>query len=257
MAWVQGARAFSSIAIDLAIVVVWGIIDSRAIAPARWPTFRPWCALALIPVAYWQADRIITAPPHGSYELSWIALDVRILTDWGLQTAIEASGRIVPALLELAYACVYVAPVVTLGLVRWLGDDTAIERFLGVLLLGTLAAYSLLPLFPSSSPRVAFPSIVPPPVDTPIRYFNIWVLEHLDIAGSVFPSGHVAAVWSTVFGARLALRARWLTAALAVFAAVTTLATLYGRYHYAVDALAGTSIAVAALWLQHARLHTR
>lgn len=241
--------------IDLCFVLTWILITSDRISIPRWRTVRPWLSVLMIVPAYWQADAAAVKVWQPGLERGWLALDTRLLVNWRLHTAIEVWGRAVPMALELAYVCVYLAPLMVLALVETQGDERAVERFLRPLLLGTLFAYALLPYFPTQSPRLVFPRATPAPIDTVFRHFNLWVLDRFDITTSVFPSGHVAVVWSTAFGARRALpRCKGGSAGLTVFAALVTVATVYGRYHYAVDALAGILIATAADQVA-ARLH--
>ena len=68
----------------------------------------------------------------------------------------------------------------------------------------------------------------------------------MDIGTSVFPSGHVAVAFSSAFGMLRAVRSRpgiWVP--VFVVATLVYAATIYCRYHYAVDGLA--SIGIAAL----------
>jgi membrane-associated phospholipid phosphatase len=55
---------------------------------------------------------------------------------------------------------------------------------------------------------------------------------------SVFPSGHVAAVTATA----LTVRQRLPRLGVVFIVAALSIATVYGRYHYAADALAGAVI---------------
>ncbi len=49
------------------------------------------------------------AQPHEAFELerAWVPWDRILLADWGLQTAIEAAGPVLPGLLELLYLLTY------------------------------------------------------------------------------------------------------------------------------------------------------
>ena len=97
------------------------------------------------------------------------------------------------------------------------------------------------------SPRLAFAGQDLPHVQTLWRAVNVWVLDRLDISTSVFPSGHVAVAFSSAFGLKRALPERpgMFIAILAVAAAVFA-ATVYGRYHYAIDGIASIGVCLAA-----------
>jgi membrane-associated phospholipid phosphatase len=80
------------------------------------------------------------------------------------------------------------------------------------------------------------------------RRMNLWILNHWDIHSSVLPSGHVAAAFSAAFAMRMAApRRRALTGALLVVAVLVWVNTVYGRYHYAADGLAGLGVSAAAI----------
>jgi membrane-associated phospholipid phosphatase len=86
-----------------------------------------------------------------------------------------------------------------------------------------------------------------PAVDTMVRSWNVWILDAADIHSSVFPSGHVTVAFSAAFAMLLALpdrrRVGWILMGIGVLVLVDT---VYGRYHYAADGLAGLAISAAA-----------
>jgi membrane-associated phospholipid phosphatase len=95
-----------------------------------------------------------------------------------------------------------------------------------------------LPYVPVISPRVAFPNVDLPCYKGIARGINIWLLDNLDISTSVLPSGHVAAALSSALGMVSVLPRRPIVGRCAlVVAGLVYLATVYGRYHYAVDGL--------------------
>lgn len=158
----------------------------------------------------------------------------------------RSSGTARPTLLENAYLRLYAIPPVALTIVSQLGNRTSADRFLLNLLLGTFSAYALLSLFLILSPRVAFPDADLPHYTGVVRNINTWLLDHPDISTSVFPSGHVAVAFSSAFGLLSAMRARrniWISGFAAVGAVY--IATIYGRYYYAVEGLASIAITFA------------
>lgn len=207
---------------------------------------REWSSLGVILTAYWILDWF-TAPPMLSVQAQWVRWDRMLLDDIGLRQLIESCGSVLPALLETVYLGLYAVPVAALGIVHGFGERNQTYRFLCVLFLGTLSAYAMLPLFPVRSPRVAFPDQDLPHFYGTARQINVWLLDHLDISTSVFPSGHVAVAFSTAFGLLAVFRHRrrmWIPAFVA--AGIVYAATIYGRYHYSVDGLASIALAAAA-----------
>lgn len=202
-------------------------------------------SLAAILPAYWCLE-LFTAGHQEQWQQEFLQMDRRLLGELGLRSGIEWFGPILPALLEICYLSLYAAPVVGLAALYLNGERRRAGKFLNVLFLGTLGAYASIPLFPVVSPRSAFPGTDLPDFSSPARQLNVWLLDHMDISTGVLPSGHVAVAFSCALGLMWAApkkRALWGTAM--AFAVIVFLATIYGRYHYAVDGL--VSIAIAAV----------
>jgi membrane-associated phospholipid phosphatase len=103
------------------------------------------------------------------------------------------------------------------------------------------------PLFGSEPPWTVFPGQDYPTYDTPFRRFNEALLRSQGIHTSVFPSTHVAGSFSIAFAMiRLLPEKKWVGRVTLVLAILIAVATIYGRYHYAVDAIAGLAVSVAA-----------
>jgi membrane-associated phospholipid phosphatase len=72
-------------------------------------------------------------------------------------------------------------------------------------------------------------------------------LGNYGIHTSVFPSAHVAGAFAAAFGAfRTLPERRWVGRLLLTIACLIAVATIYGRYHYIADAVAGLAVAVVA-----------
>jgi membrane-associated phospholipid phosphatase len=206
---------------------------------------RDWAPVALLLVAYREMDWFSALPRNFQWELAWVERDRAILYHWGLQCAIESLGLLGPVYLELCYVLVYaVAPFV----VAVLYFEDRRERVNGVLflyLLGTLLSYALFPYFPSDPPRVAFGGSDMPNISSAVRYLNLWLVGGYGIHSSVFPSAHVSSVFSAAWAllAYLPERRRigW---GMLVYAVSVALATVYGRYHYAADVVAGLVVSL-------------
>jgi hypothetical protein len=77
------------------------------------------------------------------------------------------------------------------------------------------------------------------------------MLGNYGIHTSVFPSAHVAGAFAAAFGMRQALpEHKWVSRFLYAMALLIAAATVYGRYHYFPDAVAGFLVAVIVLALQ-------
>ena len=209
---------------------------------------RDWLPIGFILLAYREMGWF--APEHHTYELErgWIVWDRLLLDDWHLRAAIEFLGPVLPAILELSYTLVYaIGPFSVAVLYLYSRHDMA-DQFLFTFVLGTVISYALYPYFPSEPPRAVFPEADMPRIDTVFRRFNWWILSGGGIHTSVFPSGHVSHAFAAAFAMmRVLPDKKWAGRSLFVLAVLIYFATVYGRYHYAVDGLAGLAVAVLAV----------
>ena len=127
------------------------------------------------------------------------------------------------------------------------GRRDSVDRFWTVFLLGLLLSYVQFPFWPSEPPRVVFPGEDFPSFDTAVRKLNQFLVGGYGIHTSVFPSAHVSGAFAAAFGMwRLLPERRWIAWTLLVLAVLIALATVYGRYHYAADAVTGFAIGTIA-----------
>lgn len=209
---------------------------------------RDWYPLPLMLLAYREMGWFAQPIADHALERAWVVWDKVLLNEWGVKSAIESLGPVLPALLEIAYVLVYTTAAFSLAIINLYHHRERIDRFLVQFLLGILIAYALFPYFPSEPPRTVFPGQDFPSVDTVFRRFNWWLLGGYGIHTSVFPSAHVSGAFSAAFGMMRLLPERpWVGRALLVLALLIATATVYGRYHYLADAAAGFAVALIAL----------
>lgn len=217
---------------------------------------RDYIPLGLALAAYRAMDWFSPVFYDHHLENLWVRWDRTLLDAWHLRAAIESLGNLLPSYLELCYALVYTVGVFAVTVLVAGGRRERVNRFLVVYLAGTLCAYALFPYFPSEPPRTAFPWSDLPHATTLLRRFNLWLLGGYGIHSSVFPSAHVSSALSAAWGLFLVLPERrrfgW---GLLLYAVSVAVATVYGRYHYAVDAVAGAGVSLVAAavgwWLGH------
>ena len=137
--------------------------------------------------------------------------------------------------LHLAYASYYLLiylPSILLYLRRQRGAFVATALALTIVYGICFVVYAF---FPVDGPRYLIGPAAAP--DGPVRRFVLALLERGSSRGTAFPSSHVAA---SVVSALCALRyERRVGVVVSVMAGALTLATVYGGFHYAVDALVG------------------
>jgi membrane-associated phospholipid phosphatase len=236
-------------ALNIALVAVVWLLASTDV---RWPDetlsyVRDWLPAPLTLVAYWEMSWFQPSQHIYRFEQVWVEWDRWLLNHCNLRGLLEGTGWLVPAILELSYTLMYTIPVFSVAVLYLSGRRERVDRFFFTFLLGSLTAYSLFPYFPSEPPRYVFPNQDLPGVVTVFRQFNLWLLDTFDIRTSVFPSGHVTGAFSAAFAMLLALPERKRVGGmLLVLATSIAIATVYGRYHYAVDGAAGFLISLAA-----------
>ncbi|MEO8132289.1 MAG: phosphatase PAP2 family protein [Bryobacteraceae bacterium] len=224
-------------------------------------TLRDWTALAATIVAYREMDLFTPARHDHHLEAVWILWDRRLIHGFGFQRLIEFTGPGIPYLLEFCYFVVYAVGPFSMGILYAIGKPARSQRFLLLYLLGTLGAYACFPYFPSEPPRTVYPGTDMPNIVGWFRRSNLMVVGNYGIHSSVFPSAHVSSAFSAAFGMLQALpEKKAIGRGLLVYAALVAVSTVYGRYHFAIDAVAGFGVAVIVmLWTRSAimPLHTR
>jgi membrane-associated phospholipid phosphatase len=218
---------------------------------------RDWFMIPMILLAYREMGWMALEFKPGRFEHYWVQWDRWLLYDLELKAGIEIFGPVLPNLLELSYLLVYAVPAIAVGWFYWCGARERLDDFLSVLLFSTLTAYALYPWFPSDPPRVVFPG-ADEPLSNLLRRFNLAIVGNYGIHTSVFPSGHSAAAFGSAFGLLRYLPERpWIARRQMTLAVLIGIATVYGRYHYAIDTIAGLALALLAWGLSYLRLSWR
>ena len=208
---------------------------------------RDWLPLLATLIAYREMDWF-ARPKNGSLEQAWVVWDRWVLDTAGLRGAIESASWLIPAYLELCYLLVYAVAPVALAALFFTGRRSQVDRLWLAYLAATLGSYALFPYFPSDPPRTFFPNEDLPGVTTVLRRVNLAIVGGYGIHSSVFPSAHVASALAAAWGLLATLqRRRWIGWSMAFYGLSVAVATVYGRYHYAADAVAGMVMSLLGL----------
>jgi len=152
-----------------------------------------------------------------------------------------------PALSWILHACYggYYLVLLSAPLFLYLRrSHEAFERGVFIMTLGLYGCYAIFALFPVAGPRYFWGNATGVAASVlPARLIRD-LLEGGSAMGTAFPSSHVAATWCAVYS--VWRDARRLSLLLAPVAVGLALGTVYGQFHYAVDALAGALAAVLA-----------
>jgi membrane-associated phospholipid phosphatase len=251
-------------------------------------TLRDWLPCFLILLAYRESGMFFRPDPTHHLDYLFVSLDDALLKNPWVEGFLQLSSPWFQRYLEFAYFLCY--PLVPLGLAALYlarrdharrasaqGHDfsraetasipdfargasapgewqRAIDHFWTAVLLAALSCYVLYPFFPLTPPRELFNDLPGPAVAPLIRKTNFWLLGQYGVGASLFPSGHVAA--TTAMALALYKYLPRVGIVFLILAASIALATVYGRYHYAADAIAGIVVGAAAAFIAN-RLHTR
>ena len=129
----------------------------------------------------------------------------------------------------------------------WLGARADADRFWTSLLIAGFGAYGMLPWIQTRPPRT-FERLGPADARGLIfRQLNLTVLDHASVQVNTFQSGHA----SVTFAAALAVSTvnTEIGLAFGFVAASIVIATVLGRYHYAIDSIMGLLLGVIAWWV--------
>jgi len=226
------------------------IVADRTKSTIAFGVARDAVSLALVVLAYREMGWF--AQPHLAHtlEASWVTWD-RVVLQGGLRAVIESIGPVIPSILEIAYALVYTLAPFAIAMLYAYRRREMVDEFLFIFAVAVLLCYAQFPFWPSDPPRVVFLGQDLPSYPTVFRRFNLWMLGNYGIHTSVFPSAHVAGAFAAAFAAFRTLPERpWVSRSLLVIASLIAIATVYGRYHYLSDALAGLLVALVAFGVQ-------
>jgi membrane-associated phospholipid phosphatase len=238
----------TAIGLNIAILVWYILLVYReAVRPHEYLRIaRDWLPLLLVPLAYKEMGWFAVPHPDHSMEAQWVTWDHVVLRG-GARAVIESLGVILPSILEIAYLLLYVLAPFSVAMLYVYDRRDRVDRFLFLFLTAVLLCYAQFPFWPSEPPRTLFPTEDLPRYVTLFRRWNLSLVEAGGIHTSVFPSAHVAAAVAVAVGMRICLpEHKWISRSLGVTAAIVTIATVYGRYHYLADAGAGVLMAGVA-----------
>jgi membrane-associated phospholipid phosphatase len=192
---------------------------------------------ALLLLGYWTSGLLFVAPmPRAERFLARI--DAALAID-------RLAGRFprpVAEFLEFAYSGVY--PLIPIALYLALREGVSADRFWTTILLTDYVCFGMLPWFQTRPPRsLGFEARW----RSRWREVNLRMLDAGSVQVNTFPSGHAA---EAMAAALLVSGSHPLVAGWMFFnAAAISAGTVFGRYHYAVDAVAGWAVALVVYFV--------
>jgi len=213
---------------------------------------RSWYPLILIPLTYKELGYLIPLVHPYDFDRELALIDQRMLGVDPIAWLDRINNPVLTLIMQLAYLTYYIMPIV-LGIVLWRARRFAdYQFFLFVILLGFYTSYLGYIAVPAIGPRFFLdPSAARPlagPGVTAIRGF----LDRMEgVTRDCFPSGHTQLTLLVLFCAhRFQKRVFYI---LLPAGSALIVSTVYLRYHYVIDVLAGMAaaavIAMTADWL--------
>jgi membrane-associated phospholipid phosphatase len=245
----------------LALIALAGLLPvAAAFVRARWPdpplfvrVADDFHILASILLIFENLGPLIRAVSPVDRD-GWLIAADRALTGTDPTRALEAiSTPLLSDVLIVFYALFFFHPLLLAALI-WIEDRKALgragpdfHRAAFLIVLAFYVSYAGYFLVPAVGPRYTVSHLGPLPRG-PVSAAIDGTLDRLETnKRDVFPSGHTMVTFAVVLLA--ARRSRKLALAFLFFAIPLWLATVYGRYHYLVDVLAGFALTPPVFWL--------
>jgi membrane-associated phospholipid phosphatase len=149
-----------------------------------------------------------------------------------------------PALSWVLHACYAAHYAIFMGVPVWLwirAGREECERAVFAISLAFFTCFLGSAVFPVAGPGYWYPAPAGPESQVATARLVHWIIDSGSSYGTAFPSSHVAASWVAVLMA--IRRAPVLAAVLAPVALGLAAGTVYGQFHYVLDAAAGAAVA--------------
>jgi membrane-associated phospholipid phosphatase len=168
----------------------------------------------------------------------------RLLFEAGFARFVERAPRLLLEYLEAAYLGCYAIVPAGLAWMYFRGDPQEADPFWTAVLLAGLPCYTLVAWFETRPPRKVEATPPTHPRHLVVRRLNLAILDRASIGLNTFPSGHAAASFAAALSVGAVMPAAGVV--LGLLALSIAVASVAGRYHYALDAACGALVALAA-----------
>lgn len=213
-----------------------------SIASTTGGVVRDWAPLVYIAAGYWIPSLFVSGVAAHLVVERWLLRTDTSLRHW----LPPIPARTVPVF-EVAYlACYFLVPIGFL-LVFIAGSPDDVNRFWTAVLTSGYVCYGTLPWLQSRPPRVLAPfgcAQGKPHTPPSIAHVNVFVLSRISHGWNTFPSGHAAMSFAVAFA--LAPVSVPAAIAAAIVATGVAIGAAAGRYHFAVDVILGSLVAMVS-----------
>lgn len=208
---------------------------------------RDWLPAAYLLAGYWLSGLYFIKPmPH--VEQQFLRFDRRLYRS-GLTTLVALTPWPLLDLLEFAYLSCFIFVPGGMLILSLTGHAASADRFWTIVLAGEFGSFGVLPWIQTRPPRDLEP---PDPINSRgliVRRLNLYMCGTTSIGWNTFPSGHVAGALAAALAVSEAVPAA--TAPMFIAATLIAISTVVGRYHYAVDAIAGALLTLTVWAIMH------
>lgn len=200
--------------------------------------FRNWYPFLLITFLFWEAENFVHLI-YPDWKNNWlIAADFQLLGAHPTVALEQITNPYATEFFEFIYFTYYFVPL--FGLWIYLKQTSKdFQQFAAHYLLALYLGYLIFPLVPAEGPWKTLAGQQTMLIEGKwiFRQLNDYLHHKGAIVGGCFPSTHLSAATAVIFAAaRLNKKLFWGTV---IWFALLFFSTVYGRYHYVVDGLAG------------------
>jgi hypothetical protein len=179
-------------------------------------------------------------------EARLLASDDRLLGRAGILRWYRSAPRLVSEYFELCYLLVYATLPAGATVLAFSGHAADVERYWTVVVLATSVCFGVLPWLQTRPPMLLEDRDRPAGRPGPIRRLNQMIAARGSIRACTIPSGHAAGSMAAAL-----VIVSVMPAAGTVFVALAlsiAVASVLGRYHYAMDSFLGLLVALT-IWM--------
>ena len=229
-----------------AVILVIGVVALIALVASLPDTYlrerlRDWLPASYLLAGYWLSGLYFIAPMP-RVERRFLRAD-RFLYAHGLSRLVAIAPAILLDLLEFAYLSCFIFVPSGMLILALTGHAASADRFWTLVLAGEFGSFGVLPWIQTRPPRDCEP---PDPINSRgliIRRLNLYMCGTTSIGWNTFPSGHVAGALAAALAVSEAVPSA--TIPMMTGALLIAISTIIGRYHYAVDGIAGALLTLS------------
>lgn len=207
---------------------------------------RDWLPAVYLVQGYWLCGLFFRRPMR-AVEARLLGVDRTLFRVAHVATFVTRGPRLILEFFEFAYLLVYPLVPMSVGIFLLVGGRPEIDRYWVAILLAGYGCYGMLPWIQTRPPRSIEHVWNSRYQQLWFRRLNLIVLRQGSVQVNTFPSGHASVAWAAALAVGTMHPGGG--AALMVLALSITIATVLGRYHYAVDSVLGMIIGVASWWI--------